>query len=178
MANTTKALGSAGLTKVWSIIKENFVAKVTGKDLSTNDFTDSYKSALDNLSTDLSGKADVATTIAGYGITDAYTKTETDSAINTALGSVYKIKGTIAFADLPTSDVSEGDTYNISDAFTSTDAFKDGAGVSYPAGTNVYYTSDGMWDAMAGTYDLSEYLTADDIADLTDEEISGICTLS
>ena len=32
----------------------------------------------------LSGKADKSTTLSGYGITDAYTKTETDNAINSA----------------------------------------------------------------------------------------------
>lgn len=33
---------------------------------------------------DISGKADKSTTLAGYGITNAYTKTETDSAVATA----------------------------------------------------------------------------------------------
>ena len=32
----------------------------------------------------LSGKADKSTTLSGYGITNAYTKTETDTAINNA----------------------------------------------------------------------------------------------
>lgn len=36
------------------------------------------------LKTKINGKADSATTLAGYGISDAYTKTETDSAISTA----------------------------------------------------------------------------------------------
>lgn len=34
---------------------------------------------------DIANKADKATTLAGYGIADAYTKTETDSAISTAM---------------------------------------------------------------------------------------------
>lgn len=37
-----------------------------------------------NAHQDISGKADKATTLAGYGIADAYTKTATDSAIATA----------------------------------------------------------------------------------------------
>ena len=37
----------------------NKVDKVSGKELSTNDFTNDYKSALDNLSTNLAGKVDV-----------------------------------------------------------------------------------------------------------------------
>lgn len=39
------------------------------------------KTEVDNA---LSGKADTATTLSGYGITDAYTKTETDNAITAA----------------------------------------------------------------------------------------------
>ena len=37
---------------------------------------------------DISGKADKATTLAGYGITNAYTKAQVDSAIQTAIGGV------------------------------------------------------------------------------------------
>ena len=37
---------------------------------------------------DISGKADSADTLAGYGITDAYTKAQVDSAIQTAIGGV------------------------------------------------------------------------------------------
>lgn len=36
-------------------------------------------------------KANAATTLAGYGITDAYTKTETDSAIATAIGQFVEV---------------------------------------------------------------------------------------
>lgn len=37
------------------------------------------------------GKANAATTLAGYGITDAYTKTETDNAITNALSGITGI---------------------------------------------------------------------------------------
>lgn len=37
---------------------------------------------------DISNKADKSTTLAGYGITDAYTKTEVDTAIQTAIGGI------------------------------------------------------------------------------------------
>ena len=55
------------------------VDKVAGKGLSTNDYTTDEKQKLALALTshqDISGKADKATTLAGYGITDAYTKTE------------------------------------------------------------------------------------------------------
>ena len=60
--------------------------------------------------------------------------------------------GTITFAELPgLSAASEGDMYNVSDEFTTTDDFKEGAGKTAPAGSNVYKTMDGMWDILAGT---------------------------
>ena len=37
---------------------------------------------------DISGKADKATTLAGYGITDAYTKNEVDSALSSVAGDI------------------------------------------------------------------------------------------
>lgn len=39
------------------------------------------ESSIESLNTTVSGKADKATTLSGYGITDAYTKTETDALI-------------------------------------------------------------------------------------------------
>ena len=57
-----------------------------------------------------SGKADKATTLAGYGITDAYTKTQTDSAITTAVASAGHLKREIVAA-LP--EVEEADDHTI-----------------------------------------------------------------
>ena len=60
--------------------------------------------------------------------------------------------GTVAFADLPAlPDVNAGWMYNISDEFTTTDDFKEGSGNAVPAGANIYKTSDGKWDVLAGT---------------------------
>lgn len=58
--------------------------------------------------------------------------------------------GTIPFAQLPERP-KDGYMYNISDEFVTTDRFKEGAGHTIPAGTNVYYTADGFWDCMAGS---------------------------
>jgi len=53
------------------------------------------------------------TTISGYGITDAYNKTEIDNKIS----SVYKFKGNVAtFGDLPVVDLTVGDVYNVLDS--------------------------------------------------------------
>lgn len=58
----------------------------------------------------LNNKADKATTLAGYGITDAYTKSEIDSKIS----SVYKFKGSVEdVEDLPADGNTVGDVYNV-----------------------------------------------------------------
>lgn len=62
------------------------------------------------LSDALGAKADKATTLAGYGITDAYTKGETDSAIATAVANAGHLKRTIVEA-LP--DVGDADEHTI-----------------------------------------------------------------
>lgn len=57
-------------------------------------------------------KADKATTLAGYGIADAYTKTEIDNKMTSAMhykGSVSTVN------DLPASGNEAGDFYNVSD---------------------------------------------------------------
>ena len=58
--------------------------------------------------------------------------------------------GTVFFEGLPDTSTA-GYMYNISDGFTTTDRFKEGAGHAIPAGANVYYTTDGYWDVLAGT---------------------------
>lgn len=59
-------------------------------------------------------------------------------------------KGFITFSELPTSGNVAGHMYHITHAFTTDSRFKDGAGYSYPAGTNVYWTADGKWDCLSG----------------------------
>ena len=62
------------------------------------------------LSDALAAKADKATSLAGYGITDAYTKGEADSAIAQAVANADHLKRTIVEA-LP--DVGEADEHTI-----------------------------------------------------------------
>lgn len=94
---------------------------------------------------------------------------EAKAAASSITGAL-KPKGTIAFKDLPnlsTTDI--GAMYNISDEFVSTDNFKDGGGITYPAGTNIYKTEDGMWDCLAGQ--LGDYLMKDDIDTAVEESM-------
>lgn len=59
--------------------------------------------------------------------------------------------GTITFSELATVEKATGFTYNISDDFITDDTFREGAGMTYTAGTNVYYTADGYWDCFGGS---------------------------
>ncbi len=60
-------------------------------------------------------------------------------------------QGTIAFSQIPTNGNIAGHMYNINEAFVTDSRFKDGAGYSYPAGTNIYWTHDNKWDCLSGT---------------------------
>ena len=85
-----------------------------------------------------STKADKATTLAGYGITDAYTKTEVDAKVS----SVYRFRGSVAtYANLPTTGQVVGDVWNVEDT-----------------GAN-YAWSGTEWDKLSETVDLTPYLT-------------------
>lgn len=123
---------------------------------------------------DLSSYAKADTTLAGYGIADAYTKAEVDAKTS----AMYKPQGSIAFASLPTPSAANlGYAYNITDAFTTTDAFLEGAGASYPAGTNVVIVQNGtgyMFDAQSGIVDLSPYLKSADLVPMTNADIDEI----
>ena len=84
-------------------------------------------------------------------VADRYTKAETDSAIASAISSVYRYKGSVAdYAHLPSSGQIVGDVYNVEDT-----------------GDN-YAWAGSAWDKLAGTVDLSSYFNksnddADDI---------------
>ena len=93
------------------------------------------------------------------------TSTEVDQKIAAKISSTYKAAGSVAFAALPAlSAAIEGNVYNISDEFTTTEDFVEAAGTKYPAGTNIVCIKVGeayKWDVLAGFVDLSAYETAD-----------------
>ncbi len=93
------------------------------------------------------------------GDTDYRTGENTDNAkyyyqqvkqISEGLGGIIPM-GTISFEKLTAQTKESGYMFNISDEFESDNTFKDGGGIKYPAGTNVYYTADGYWDCLAGS---------------------------
>ena len=128
-------------------IKASIATKVNSADVYTKTAVDTElgkkadKTTVETLTTTVESKADKATTISGYGITDAYTKTEVDAKV----ASVYKYKGSVANEDaLPTEGQVAGDVYNLEDT-----------------GMNVAWTGEG-WDKLGSVVDLTPYLTKED----------------
>jgi len=70
-------------------------------------------------------------------------------AVNTKLSSVFKYKGTVASCSNLPNNAETGDTYNVVAASGNT-----------PAGTNWTWSGE-RWDPLAGTVDLSGYVTAE-----------------
>lgn len=67
------------------------------------------------------------------------------------LNSGFIPMGTISFSELATASKATGYVYNINENFVTDDTFREGAGMSYTVGTNVYYTGDGYWDCFGGS---------------------------
>lgn len=113
---------------------------ITGSTYSTGSVT--FKSA--------SSKSAGLLTASYFEKLDALPSTdELDQKINTAIGSVYRVKGSVAnYEALPTEDVNIGDVYNLEDT-----------GANYVATSS---TPD--WDKLSETVDLSGYLTKTDAA--------------
>jgi len=86
-------------------------------------------------------------------------------AIDSAVAAVYRPAGSIAFENLPVISKSVlGNVYNMSDAFVTDNRFVEGAGKSYPAGSNVVainlgteQTPDYKYDVLTGFIDLTPY---------------------
>ena len=150
-----KVLSTNDFTNAYKTAIDNldstYVEKVAGKDLSTNDFTDAYKTAIDGLETTYAKKSDIA--------------------------DVFHYRGTVAnFSAIP-SDTAVGDVWNIA-----ADGGTDENGIAIMAGDNVAKTKTGF-DVLAGTADLSGYVQKDgdkvlSTNDFTDEYKAAIDGLS
>lgn len=105
---------------------------------------------------------------------DAATKDYVDAV---AVGAL-KPSGSVAFASLPALAAGVlNNIYNVTDAFTTTADFVEGAGVDYPAGTNVAIINVGTdasptykYDAMPGMIDTSGFATK--------TEVNGMITVT
>ena len=205
----------------------DYVKKVEGKGLSTNDYTTEEKSKLENIAANannyslptasstvkggikigsgfsmdgevlsvssggeadsvkwanVTGKPEKSSNIDTDGTDD--TKYTTPKAVKTYVDSkaaaVFKPQGSIAFSALPALSASIlGNVYNITNAFNTTSDFLEGAGKSYPAGSNVVCVASGdtyKWDVMSGAVDLSPYAKTEDFSEITADEVQTIWT--
>lgn len=155
-----------------SYVRDYFTISVKEATVRKSDNSQSYyltindedisKNVYDSMTVDwlLNRKANTATTLAGYGITDAYTKTQVDTMVSSA----YRAAGSAAsVADLPSLTVGNvGKVYNMTAAFTTTADFVEGAGKDYSAGTNVAIVDASptaipsyKYDVLGGFVDLS-----------------------
>lgn len=121
---------------------------------------------LERVNYELGKKANVA---------DVYTKQEVDSKISSA----YKAAGSVAFADLPDADEAHvGYVYNITQKFTTTEDFVEGAGQKHSAGTNVVIVvgeADGeyKYDVLSGFVDTSGFVEKDGDKTLSEENYTS-----
>lgn len=105
--------------------------------------------------------------------------TEVQALIDASVIKVYKAKGSVAFASLPSLvAANEGNVYNVTDSFTTTSDFVEGAGNTYPAGTNVVIINTTgttyKYDVLGGFVDLTGYVQFTDLVELTNGEIDTI----
>ena len=151
------------------------VDKEAGKGLSSNDYTTAEKEKLAgiaagaevNVQSDwnaTTGDAAILnkpTTLAGYGITDAMTASEIESAINTAITSVFSYKGTKATVSaLPSSGNTVGDVWHVT------------------ADGGEYVWNGTTWQELGSAIDLSGYLQSVTVAGVTLTPSSSTITVN
>ena len=111
--------------------------------------------------TNWNGKANKATTLAGYGITDAMTAEQITNAINDAIGSITGISFEVV-ESLPSTGES-GKIYLVSHAHGAQDQYDE----------YIYYNS--AWEKIGSTdIDLSNYWSMDNLVAITNGEIDNI----
>lgn len=131
----------------------------------TQDKVSGLTAALDAKATTTALNAVKATADAAAPQATTYTKNEVDTKVASAVGSVYKMKGSVDDVTALTAltGVVIGDVYNVVAAGTlNREAFE--------AGSNFVAIKDGagnqteMWDKLGGTIDLSAYAKSADVA--------------
>lgn len=113
------------------------------------------------------GTPKATTAAAGTNTTQIATTAFVKTAIDNQLSAVYKAAGSVAsISALPAPSANYlGYVYNVEAAFTTTADFVEGAGVDYPAGTDVAIiavqsggSTTYKYDALSGFVDLSGYI--------------------
>lgn len=153
--HATHTAHSAGFYKV-TVDGEGHVTAATA--VAKSDITAlGIPGELTPISIDLSTDAADNTKVAGAKAVVDY--------VNSRLTSVYKPQGSVDTLPTPAAGL-EGNVYNLSVEFTTTDAFVEGAGKKYPAGTNIVVVKVGnayKLDVLAGFIDLTPYAKSADV---------------
>lgn len=124
----------------------------------TAETTKQVGAAKTELQANIDKKADKATTLAGYGIADAYTKDEANTAIATAVANAHHLKRAIVSVLPEVSEANEDTIYMVPDA-GSTDA----AGSNKSVYTE-YMLVNGAFERIGTSdVDLSNYFTKDQV---------------
>lgn len=76
-------------------------------------------------------------------------------------------KGSVAFASIPTTGMSDGDMYNITNDFTTDSRFIEGSGKFCPAGTNI------AWVNSSSKWDLLSVMKLGSLDDLNDVDVNA-----
>ena len=172
----TSVNGKAGIV----VLTQDDVGDGTTYKRTHNDLTDALVTLINGALQKSGGTMSGAIAMGGNKITgladgtsdgDAVTKKQLDAA---KLGAL-KPSGSVTFANLPfLSESVLNDIYNVTDPFTTTADFAEGAGVAYPAGTNVAIINTGTdaspvykYDAYTGVIDFSPYLKKDGTVAMT-----------
>ena len=147
-------------------IAEKYVAKETGKGLSTNDYTNTEKTKLGGIETGAQVNVIEGISIVGGAALSVATDTKIASldlsayAKKADFSAALIYRGSVdTFAELPANGNSNGDVWNIKIA-GGTDRY----GTAIKAGDNVVYIEDQItpansgWDVQGGTTDLSNYV--------------------
>lgn len=154
---------------------DNKVDKVSGKGLSTNDYTTAEKTKLSGVANGAQVNTIESIKVNGTALTPSSKAVNIDLseyATNSSLSGyakksdisgVYIYKGSVkTYSALPTSGQKAGDVYNV-----------EGADSSYgiKAGDNVAWNGT-AWDVLSGTVDLSGYATTASLSNKVDK-VSG-----
>lgn len=153
--NTIQGTGDGSISKALSDANAHADTKVqelADGQVATN------KSDIAGLKTTVAGKADKATTLAGYGITDAYTSGQVDTKITEAVANAHHLKRAIVEA-LPAVDSADVDTIYM---------VKKATGVAGNGEGNVYaeyMLVNGKFEQIGDSaVDLTDYATKNEVS--------------
>lgn len=165
--DTIQGTGEGSISKALSDANAHADAKVqelADGQVATN------KSDIAALSTKVDGKADKATTLAGYGITDAYTSGQVDTKITEAVANAHHLKRAIVEA-LPAVGKADADTIYM---------VKKTTGVAGNGEGNVYaeyMLVNGKFEQIGDSaVDLTDYATKDEVSTAKQGAIDAAAT--